>query len=62
MLLLSDAGAPDYQDTVATDNAQVVTIGSPNTPTTTKVVDSMSYSRAFCNSVALPNGKVLNPC
>jgi galactose oxidase len=49
-------GAPDYQDSNATNVANIVNISS-NTPTVTPTA-SMSYSRAFANSVVLPTGKI----
>jgi galactose oxidase len=50
-------GAPDYQDSNATNVANIVDI-SGDTPTVTATA-SMTYSRAFANSVVLPTGKIL---
>jgi galactose oxidase len=50
-------GAPDYENAAATTNAHVIDI-RPATPTVRKVA-SMSYARAFHNSVVLPNGQVV---
>jgi galactose oxidase len=55
--ILTVGGAPDYQDSYATDVANVVNITS-NTPTVT-ATSSMAFSRAFANSVVLPTGQVL---
>ncbi|KAI4161490.1 MAG: hypothetical protein LQ342_004893 [Letrouitia transgressa] len=57
--ILTTGGAVNYQDTQATANAHVITIGTPgNTPSVAKV-GSMTTARGFANSVVLPNGKVL---
>ena len=56
--ILTAGGSPSYQDSDATTNANVVTIGNVgNTPTVAKVA-SMQYARSFANGVVLPNGKV----
>lgn len=52
-------GAPDYQDADATNNAHIITIGAPNTQATVVKVASMQNTRAFANSVILPNGKIM---
>lgn len=55
--ILTVGGAPDYENAAATSNAHVIDI-RPATPTVRKVA-SMSYARAFHNSVVLPNGQVV---
>ena len=63
--IITMGGAPDYQDSDATNAAYKITIGSKTkkgvTTDTTGVtkVGSMTYSRAFANSVVLPNGEVV---
>jgi galactose oxidase len=54
--ILTVGGAPAYQNANATANAYVVDI---NSGVTVRRVASMSYARAFHNSVVLPDGKVL---
>ncbi|CAG9181955.1 RICIN domain-containing protein [Cupriavidus pampae] len=50
-------GAPDYENSNATANAHVIDIRT-TTPVVRKVA-SMSYARAFHNSVVLPNGQIV---
>lgn len=56
--ILTAGGSPSYQDSDATRNANVVTIGNYGNPPTVASVASMQYARAFANGVVLPNGKV----
>ncbi len=49
-------GAPDYEDSNATNVANVVDI-SESTPTVTPTA-SMTYARSFANSVVLPTGQI----
>jgi galactose oxidase len=49
-------GSPSYQDSNATNVANIVNIGG-STPTVTPTA-SMTYSRAFANSVVLPTGQI----
>jgi Domain of unknown function (DUF1929)/Concanavalin A-like lectin/glucanases superfamily len=49
-------GAPDYQDSYATNVANIVNING-STPTVTATAP-MTYSRAFANSVVLPTGQI----
>ncbi len=49
-------GAPSYQNSNATNVANVVNI-SGTTPTVTPTA-SMTYARAFANSVVLPTGQI----
>ncbi len=54
--ILTIGGAPSYVGTPATASAHVVTIDG--TTVTARKVASMANTRAFHNSVALPDGKV----
>lgn len=56
--ILTVGGSPDYQDSDATTNAHIITIGTPPAIPTVETIDSMSYARAFANSVILPDGTV----
>jgi len=51
-------GSPDYQDAQATSNVHIITLGAPGAPPSVRQIDSMSYARAFHNSIVLPDGKV----
>jgi galactose oxidase len=57
--ILAVGGAVDYQYAYATTNAHLIVIGAPGTTATVTTLPSMHYPRAFCNSVVLPNGKVM---
>ncbi|TVY84405.1 Galactose oxidase [Lachnellula suecica] len=50
--------SPSYQDSNATSNVHLITIGTPNTTPTVQTLTSMHYQRAFANAVILPNGKI----
>jgi galactose oxidase len=54
--ILTVGGAPSYDNSNATANAYVLTINGSTV--TTKKVASMANTRAFQNSVVLPDGKV----
>ena len=56
--ILTAGGSPSYQDSDATTNANVVTIGTVGNTPTVAAVGSMAFARAFANGVVLPNGKV----
>ncbi|OCL01465.1 carbohydrate-binding module family 32 [Glonium stellatum] len=56
--ILAIGGATSYQDTTATSNAHIITIGAPNTTATVTTIGSMVYARGFANSIVLPDGKV----
>ncbi|MCJ1315410.1 hypothetical protein MMC15_000729 [Xylographa vitiligo] len=56
--ILTVGGAPNYQDSYATANAHIITIGNPGTIPTVTTISSMSYTRAFANGVVLPDGTV----
>jgi galactose oxidase len=55
--ILALAGAPDYENKPATTAASVITL-TGNTASA-RVTTSLTYSRAFCMSVVLPDGKVV---
>jgi len=55
--ILALGGSPSYQNSSATANAYVLTIGL-NDEVTTKQVGSMANTRSFANSVVLADGKV----
>jgi len=54
--ILTVGGAPDYQESDATNVANIVNI-TGNNPTVAPTA-AMTYSRSFANSVVLPNGQV----
>jgi galactose oxidase len=54
--ILTVGGAPSYENNPATANAYVLTIAGGTV--TTRKVASMANTRAFANSVPLPDGKV----
>jgi galactose oxidase len=56
--ILTLGGAPSYQDSSATTNVHVITIGDPGTIPTVARVGSMAFARAYANAVVLPDGKV----
>lgn len=55
--ILAVGGAPSYDSSNATSNATLITLS--NGTATTQTLPSMSYQRAFSNSVVLPNGQVV---
>ncbi|CAE6695668.1 RICIN domain-containing protein [Paraburkholderia haematera] len=55
--ILAVGGAPSYDSSPATSDATLIDISSGTAVTTT--LHSMSYQRAFNNSVVLPNGQVV---
>jgi galactose oxidase len=52
-------GSPNYEQSTATNNVHLITIGTPPSIPTVVKLTSMTYQRAFANSVVLPNGKVM---
>ncbi|MFF5292128.1 discoidin domain-containing protein [Paractinoplanes globisporus] len=56
--ILALGGSPSYQDSSATANAYVLTVNGVGRAVTAQRVGSMTNTRAFANSVALPDGKV----
>lgn len=56
--ILTVGGSPDYQNSNATGNAHVITIGTPPATPTVTTIGSMAYARAFANAVVLPDGTV----
>lgn len=57
--ILTVGGSPDYQNSNATANAHIITIGTPPATPTVQTIGSMAYARAFANGVVLPDGTVL---
>jgi len=57
--IFTAGGSPSYQDSNATNNVHLITIGSPNVSPTVQTLKSMTYKRAFANGVVLPNGKIM---
>jgi galactose oxidase len=57
--VITMGGAPSYQDSNATSQAYQLQISAPGANPTVTQVGSMTYPRAFANSVVLPNGQVL---
>jgi galactose oxidase len=57
--IFTAGGSPSYQDSSATNNVHLITIGSPGTAPTVTTLTSMTYHRAFANSVVLPDGKII---
>lgn len=58
-MIFSAGGSTSYQQAVATRNAQIITIGTPQVNATVQDINKMWYARAFHNGVALPDGNVL---
>ena len=57
--ILTVGGSPSYQNSNATSNAHILTIGTPPAVATVQTIGNMAYQRAFANSVILPDGTVL---
>ncbi len=56
--ILTVGGAPNYQNSFATTNAHVITIGAPGTTVPVATINNMHQARSFANAVVLPNGQV----
>lgn len=56
--ILTVGGAPDYQDSTATFNAHIITLGAQNVNPGVATINNMYFQRAFANSVILADGKV----
>ncbi|KAL8828519.1 MAG: hypothetical protein Q9170_006572, partial [Blastenia crenularia] len=56
--ILTIGGAPNYVNSYSTSNAHIITLSDPDTPPEVATIGSMSFPRAFHNSIILPNGKV----
>ena len=56
--ILTVGGSPNYQQSTATSNAHVITIGDPNTAPAVQKIGNMYYQRGFANTVILPDGTV----
>ena len=57
--VITMGGAPNYSDSTATNQAYQIQIPAPGTNPTVTQSGSMTYPRAFANSVVLPNGQVV---
>ena len=57
--VITMGGAPSYSDDNATNLAYEIQIPAPGTTPTVTQSGSMTYPRAFANSVVLPNGQVV---
>jgi len=55
---LTVGGSPSYQDSDATSNAHIITIGAPNAAASVTTLTNMHNARAFANGIVLPDGKV----
>lgn len=56
--IFTAGGSPDYENSEATSNAHLITIGNSGTAPTVLKLTSMTSARAFANGVVLPDGKV----
>ncbi|KAF5022668.1 hypothetical protein F66182_5286 [Fusarium sp. NRRL 66182] len=57
--ILTNGGTPNYQDSDATADAHIVTIGNPGTKASVSYAsEGLFYPRVFHSSVLLPNGNV----
>lgn len=56
--ILTVGGSPSYQDSYATANTHLITIGKPGSIPTVQKMTSMTYARAFANSAILPDGTI----
>ena len=56
--ILTVGGSPDYQNSYATSNAHVITIGNPGSYPIVTTINSMWFARAFANGIVLPDGTV----
>ncbi|QPC62695.1 hypothetical protein HYE67_004926 [Fusarium culmorum] len=55
--ILTFGGSPDYQDSDATTNAHIITLGEPGTsPNTVFASNGLYFARTFHTSVVLPDG------
>ena len=57
--VITMGGSPSYQNSTATNEAYRIQIGAPGTNPTVTQSGSMTYQRAFANSVVLPDGQVV---
>jgi galactose oxidase len=57
--VITMGGSPSYQNSTATNQAYQIQINANGTNPTVTQSGSMTYPRAFANSVVLPNGQVV---
>lgn len=56
--ILAVGGSPDYQDSDATANAHVITVGGVGSKLHVETINPMWSRRIFANSIVLPDGTV----
>ncbi|KAG4429683.1 hypothetical protein IFR05_014838 [Cadophora sp. M221] len=56
--IFTAGGSPSYDNSYATSNVHKITIGAPGTAPSVTRLTSMSFARAFANSVPLADGKI----
>ncbi|KAF1925876.1 carbohydrate-binding module family 32 [Didymella exigua CBS 183.55] len=56
--IFTAGGSPNYELSDATTNVHLITIGNPGSAPSVTKTTSMTYARAFHNSVVLPDGKI----
>ncbi|KAF5628787.1 sialidase-1 [Fusarium sp. NRRL 52700] len=57
--ILTNGGTPNYQDSDATTDAHIITVGNPGTNATVAYAsEGLFFPRVFHSSVVLPNGNV----
>lgn len=57
--ILTLGGSPDYEFSLATSEAHVISLDEKSDDVVIKQVQDLAYPRAMVNSVVLPNGKVV---
>lgn len=53
------AGSADYENSEATSNSFIVTVGAPGSTAQVEKTSNMAFRRIFATSTVLPNGQVL---
>lgn len=56
--IFTAGGAPHYEEANASNRVHLITIDAPGGRPTTTALTSMTYARAFHNSVVLPDGQI----
>ena len=57
--ILTIGGSANYDNTAATSNAHIITLGAALSTPSVERIANMQYARAFANSVILPTGHVV---
>ncbi|KAI5360635.1 putative galactose oxidase/kelch, beta-propeller, immunoglobulin-like, immunoglobulin E-set [Septoria linicola] len=52
------SGSPDHENSEATSNSFIVTIGAPGTTASTERTTNMAFRRIFATSTILPDGQI----